>query len=705
MNTIYDYLLSPIEKLPNVGDTTKSALHRLGCFTFADLLFHFPTNFIAKILNPKLQSVPNGTSVVLDVVVHSESPAKKYSKVTSIECETYNNNAENYISLVFFNRLPTYTHTHLHKGNKIVASGELSRNHSGHLQIVHPSITQSIDYVNKIDVVYPLTYAITSYKIHKLISHIMRELQKFTIPEWLDSNTLLQNRWVSFLESLHSIHNPKSINDLSPNNIYKTRLAFDNFIANQFAIKLARKYKKLSTKGQELKFNGALFEKLLQDSKFSLTDGQKHVLTEIIDDQKSPRKMVRLLQGDVGSGKTFVALCAILNTIESNRNAVFMAPTDILANQHFISIKNFLKDFDITIEILTGKTTAARKRKILQQLENGEINILIGTHAIFQANVVCENLGIIIIDEQHKFGVQQRIALMDKEKSADILMMSATPIPRTLSLTVYGDMDVSIIPDKPKGRKPIRTSTILNAKIDQVIDFIKIKANNNEQVYWVCPAIEETETNIDTNANTNTNTNIDTKGSSYKYSAATKRYADLQKIFSDDVSLVHGKLKNAEKETVMENFINGNTKILVSTTVIEVGIDVPNATLLIIEQSERFGLAQLHQLRGRVGRGDLQSDCILLFSKEAGKVARSRLKTMKESNDGFYIAEQDLKLRGSGDIVGNKQSGLPSFKAADLDFHHSLLFDAKKYVDSHSNNQLLYNTLKIFGYDIKLGSA
>ncbi|MCH9753653.1 MAG: DEAD/DEAH box helicase, partial [Alphaproteobacteria bacterium] len=397
----------------------------------------------------------------------------------------------------------------------------------------------------------------------------------------------------------------------------------------------------------------------------------------------------------VGSGKTLVALCAILNVIESGSQAALMAPTDILANQHFTWISKSLSSFGIKVELLTGKITGKRRQIILDKLNNGEIGILIGTHAIFQDNVEFQDLGLVIIDEQHRFGVQQRMSLMSKGKNADVLVMSATPIPRTLSLTMYGDMDISILSGKPKGRMPVTTYSLQEAKVDKIIELIKKKIGLGEKIYWICPLIEG---DVD-------NDNV----------AAENRFVFLKKSFARKVGLMHGKLPVEEKDKTMNDFAFGDVDILVSTTVVEVGVDVPDATLLIIESPDRFGLAQLHQLRGRVGRGTKQSECIMLYSPDnLTHSSVSKIKIMKESNDGFYIAEQDLKLRGGGSILGSKQSGLPGFRIADLEFHSDLLSEANKYaneilthIENEETQQKVELLLNVFGYkeNFKLISA
>jgi ATP-dependent DNA helicase RecG len=432
--------------------------------------------------------------------------------------------------------------------------------------------------------------------------------------------------------------------------------------------------------GNPLCFPGNLASKLIDASGFTLTDGQLKAIAEIASDQRSNKRMLRLLQGDVGSGKTIVAACAVLNAIEAGKQAAIVAPTDLLASQHFGYITSLCQSLEgVRIEILTGKTTSSKRRTILKDLSEGKINLVIGTHAVFQHDVIFKDLGLVVIDEQHRFGVEQRMALINKGDKADVLAMSATPIPRTLSLAIYKDMHVSILQDKPYSNSSITTYTKLDSKIEEVLAFMKAKLDLSEQIYWVCPLIEHDEESSDTSAKI--------------------RFEHLKKVFGDSVGLLHGKLLQKEKDVIMSEFVEGKLSVLVATTVIEVGIDVKNATLMVIEQAERFGLAQLHQLRGRVGRSSKPSTCILLFSRNIGEIARQRLEIIKKSNNGFLIAEQDFKLRGGGEILGTKQSGLPEFRVASLDLHYDLLLEASQYADQERIDERTSVLLRLFGYD------
>jgi ATP-dependent DNA helicase RecG len=684
---IPDYLQSSVKILPGVGEKTYEALLRIGCSKIVDLLFHFPSKAIFKKFNPNLLLMPSGTDVVKVVTIREVILRQPRNKVNRIICD----DGDCSINLIYFYKIPKYFLDLLKPDRKVVVSGKIERDFKGEIQIIHPKIYHDISKVSKVDVIYPITYNLTSFKLHNLINVIISKTSGVIFPEWLNKEFLAEKAWSGWLQSLDAIHNPKSESDISLYSIHRQRIVFDEFLASQIAIRQSRKERDIYEKGEALACKGLMIQRLLDAINFTLTPGQEEVIAEIIKDQRSQKRMMRLLQGDVGSGKTLVALCAMLNAVDSGKQAVLMAPTDILANQHFESISKFLANFDIKLALLTGKITQAKRKPILAEIVKGEADIVIGTHAVFQDKVQFNDLALIVIDEQHRFGVQQRIALMNKGPKADVLVMSATPIPRSLSLTIYGDMDISTLQGKPVGRIPISTYTVLDSKIDQVVTLIRNKISQGEQVYWICPLIEgtsEEEDELDNNA------------------AAKVRYEIIKKIFGNNVGLLHGRLKIAEKERVMENFAEGKIKVLVATTVVEVGIDVKDATLLIIEQAEKFGLAQLHQLRGRVGRGAKSSECILLFSNNIGQVSRQRLHIMKNSEDGFYIAEEDLKLRGGGDILGNKQSGLPVFKTASLEYHHQLLLEASKYankiVDKNDNLSAL---LQLFGYDSKINFA
>ena len=682
--------------LPYVGEKGFAALTRLGCVRVIDLLLHLPYEVTSKEFYPDLAAVANKSQVVVKLEIREieESFTRSRKKITRI----LGVEGKNFVYLTYFNHAPYYIISKLVIGNQYIVSGKIERIDRGEYQIVHPEIHLHDKNLREIEPKYPLTYAITSKQISSLIRYSLSRISE--LPEWLEPEILKRHHFVSWNESLIAVHNPKSNNDLFVESRYVKRLAFDELLASQLALKLIRMNKESYSKGSVINPNHQYRESVLTKLGFELTEGQAAVLDEIERDQASKARMMRLLQGDVGSGKTLVALLAMLNVVAAGKQAVLMVPTDILANQHYETITRSLAELGIEVALLTGSTKKTERTRILAGLMQNKIQILIGTHALFQKTVEFQALQLVVIDEQHRFGVEQRLSLMDKGKNCDALVMSATPIPRTLALTAYGDMDISILKGKPQGKLPIQTMTASLSRISEVTASIKRKIDKNEQVFWVCPmsevALEDAEGN-------------QVESEAGELAAVMDRYQDLASQFSSElVGLIHGKLSSAEKDAVMADFASGKTKILVATTVIEVGIDIPQATLLIVENAERFGLAQLHQLRGRVGRGAGKSECILLFGKIVSEAGRERLKTMRESEDGFYIAEQDLKLRGGGDILGSKQSGLPEFRLANLDYHQDLLLEAHRLAErilsqdsklrseEHQNLRLL---LSLFDYD------
>ena len=680
MREIHNYLSSSTGLLPGVGDKMYEALLRLGCDTIGNLLFHFPSKIILREISTDFNKIRNNVESIIRLKFVSVENVGR-GKVKRVVCLKDGNPIE----LLYFNYFPHYIFARKQEGDEIVICGTAKIHPKNGVQFMHPQVYNNESEVERVSVIYPLTYAVNSAAIHKQVKMVLKEIQRFNIPEWVDEKKISGYQWKSFFTSLEHVHNPKYYNDIDPSYIYRRRLAFDELLASQLAVSIARKGRTKNI-GNPYIFDGSLKRKLLSKIGFTLTNGQTSALGEIERDQESDNRMVRLIQGDVGSGKTLVALCAIANILEGGHQSAFMAPTDILANQHYEWISEVAEGLNINVALLTGKITGKKRADILSRLENGEIDILIGTHAIFQSNVVFKDLGLVIIDEQHRFGVKQRMALMEKGNNCDVLVMSATPIPRTLSLTMYGDMDISIIPDKPAGRMPITTYSLQSAKVQTILSLIEKKLDSKEKVYWICPLIDG-----------------DPGGEN---AAVENRFDYLKSKFGSKVGILHGKLNQDLKERVMSDFAFGDIDILVSTTVVEVGVNVPEATLLVIESPDKFGLAQLHQLRGRVGRGSKQSECILLYLPESlTESAVKKIKIMKDSNDGFYIAEQDLQLRGGGSILGNKQSGIPDFRIADLDFHKDLLLESNREAksmlegledqDTRTRIELLLN---IFGY-------
>ncbi|HTQ83001.1 MAG TPA: ATP-dependent DNA helicase RecG, partial [Pseudolabrys sp.] len=477
-----------------------------------------------------------------------------------------------------------------------------------------------------------------------------------TLPEWQDETWIARERFPAFAEALRHLHRPAAPHDVLPESLAWTRLAYDELLAGQLALALVRAHMRRQA-GRGHAGEGRLRARILKALPYALTHSQQQALDAIVNDLALPQRMLRLLQGDVGSGKTVVALLAAATVIEAGRQAAFMAPTEILARQHLKTIAPLAEAAGLHVAILTGRERGGERTEILDRLALGDIDLLLGTHALFQEVVAFRDLGLAIVDEQHRFGVHQRLALTQKGENVDVLVLTATPIPRTLVLTFFGDMDVSELREKPAGRQPVDTRTIPMTRIAEVEDAVGRALNDGNRAYWVCPLVDESE-------------KID-------LAAAQARFAELKEKFGSRVDLVHGRMKGAEKDAAMARFAAGETQLLVATTVIEVGVNVPEATIMVIEHAERFGLAQLHQLRGRIGRGPGHSTCLLLYKAPLGETAKARLNILRETDDGFRIAEEDLRLRGEGDVLGTRQSGLPGFRIARLEFHGKFLGAAR----------------------------
>lgn len=646
-------LFANITTINGLGEKSAKLVSNLLGDRIVNMLWHLPANLIDRSYSPKLKFAKLGTVCTVKVrVVEHVAPAKKsqpYKVVVEDDTEQ--------LIISFFKAYTDTIQRNLPVGEERIISGKIER-FNNMLQMSHPDYIvhpDQADQILGIEPVYPLTAGITNKMLNKWIKQALTRLPNF--PEWQDANYLKEQAYPSFNEALLTLHNPKRQDDLDPNTPERRRLAYDELLANQLALAIVRdKVKKQY--GREFKGNGLLRKKILEKLPFKLTNAQDKVLQEIFADQSSPYRMLRLLQGDVGCGKTIVAFLSMLNAVECGAQAAIMAPTEILAKQHLETIAPMCEEIGISCEILTGRTKGKKRTQLLQDLAEGKIDILIGTHALFQENVIFKDLGYAVIDEQHRFGVHQRLNLSAKGNKADILVMTATPIPRTLVLTAYGDMEYSKIDQVPEGRQPIDTRVMPIDKISDIVQALKRKLADGARAYWVCPLVEESE-------------KID-------LAAAEERYETLRRIFGGKVGLIHGKMKEAEKDTVMERFKKGEITLLVATTVIEVGVNVPEATVMIVEHAERFGLAQLHQLRGRIKRGCLASTCILLYSYPLSENSRSRLNIMKETEDGFLIAEEDLNLRGGGEILGTKQSGFNEFKLADLSVHKNLLITASR---------------------------
>ena len=646
-------LFTDVASLKGVGANYEKLIKKLCGDKVVDLLWHLPYSMIDRTYQPKIAFAQDGkiASIKVKVMEHIEPQSKKQPYKVLVE------DSSGEMALIFFKVYKDSIKKNLPVGEMRLISGKVE-SFNGLKQMTHPDYIVKLEEATKVigfEPVYPLTAGVSNKMLHKLIYQALQRVQDY--PEWLEANFKAQKGLMNFREALIAAHFPKKIQDteaLSPSHI---RLAYDELLANQLALALVRQKVKKQA-GRVLKGDGNLRQKILSLLAFELTDAQKRVLTEIYADMEAPFRMLRLLQGDVGSGKTIVALLSMLNAVECGAQAAIMAPTEILAKQHLETMQELCSKIGIRCELLTGRIKGKARQKILDDLKEGEINILIGTHALFVDNVEFQDLAFVVVDEQHRFGVQQRLSLSNKGKQTDILVMTATPIPRTLVLTAYGDMEYSKIDEVPKGRKPVETSVLPLSKLNGVVEALARKLEQGCRAYWVCPLVEESE-------------KID-------LAAAEERFESLKKIFGNKVGLVHGKMKEAEKDAVMERFKKGEISLLVATTVIEVGVNVPEATIMIIEHAERFGLAQLHQLRGRIKRGFQASNCILMYGYPLSETSHARLNIMKETEDGFLIAEKDLELRGGGEILGNRQSGFSEFKIADLSVHKDLLYTANK---------------------------
>ncbi len=656
--THLDLLLSPINKLKGVGPKIENIINKLGINLNIHFLWHFPYKIIEKKYYENIHDAPLNQFATLKIEVIKHYPSKFKRQPYRVSCLAN----ETAIDIVYFNaRHPVIRSILPPKSFKMI-SGKLEF-FKNKFQITHPSNIENVTDIQLLrekEPIYSLTAGLNMKTFIKLSNQVLDSIPN--LKEWIEERILLKYNFISWKEAIEKLHNPEIEDTYSEKNIFRRRLAFDELLAHQLAICIIRTIdnKKVSV---VFKNNNKLKNDLIKNLEFKLTNSQINVVDEIQKDLVSNKQMIRLLQGDVGSGKTIVALISMLTVIESGYQVTLMAPTSILAYQHYENISKLILNLPIEIDILTGKDKGKKRIEKLDKIKDGKTQIIIGTHALIQEGVNFKKLGLSVIDEQHRFGVYQRMAFNYKGFRPSILVMSATPIPRTLTLAAYGDMDESRLIEKPIGRKPIKTTSLTLKKEKNLIERIKKKINNsNDKFFWVCPLIEESQ-------------ELDLK-------AATDRYIALNKIFKNKVMLIHGQLSEKDKELTMEKFKDEDYRILVATTVIEVGIDIKSATTIIIEHAERFGLAQLHQLRGRVGRNDEESYCILLHKENINDTAKKRLDIMTNTNDGFLIAEEDLKIRGPGEVLGKRQSGLPSFNIADLSYDGDLLEEAKLYAEN-----------------------
>jgi len=615
-----------------------------------DILMHMPSGVVDRRRQVGIAEAYLNQVVTLKLHIDRHQPPPRGKP--HIPHRVFAHDETGDISLVFFRAQGGWVEKALPVGEERYVSGQVGF-FNGEKQITHPDyIVEADKFVTLplVEPVYPLTNGLSSKALAKLVRQAVESVAP--LPEWIPPATLGTQKWPTFGEAMQSVHLPEAPSEAELFAPPRQRLAYDEYLAGQITLQLVRSTM-VTVRGKSRSFTGEITSRISAALPFSLTDGQRQALSDITEDLAAPERMSRLLQGDVGSGKTVVALMAMAAVAESGAQSALMAPTELLASQHYRTIKPLCDAAGIGCALLTGKMPAAERRAILAGLADGSTTIAVGTHALFQSGIEFKDLGLTVVDEQHRFGVHQRLALSEKGRHTDLLVMTATPIPRTLVLTHFGDMAVSVLREKPRGRQPIDSAVLSINDYARVISRLQARIAEGAQAYWVCPLVEESET--------------------LEVVSAEDRFAELSKVFGNQVALVHGRMSAATKQDVMERFKANEIKLLVATTVIEVGVDVPNASIMIIEHAERFGLAQLHQLRGRVGRGSQRSACLLLYKDPLSETAKARLETIKSTEDGFVIAERDLELRGQGDILGTRQSGMPGYRLAVPDVHRHLL--------------------------------
>jgi len=651
-------LFAAVTSLPGIGSKVEKLYRRLlgrdDVPRVIDLIMHLPTGVIDRRARPKLRDIQPDTVVTVAVAVDRHRPPPPHRPRVPYQIYTSDETGE--LVLTYFNPHKDYLEKLLPVGTTRYVSGTAAF-YDGTLQMVHPDRVvdeAGLASLPLVEPVYPLTEGLSLNQVRKAVDAALASLPDF--PEWQEPEWVARQAFPAFAPALRTLHRPQEPSDIDPGGAAWTRLAYDELLAGQLALALVRAHLRRPA-GRPTAGDGRLRRKLREALPYSLTNSQTRAVAEIADDLAKPERMLRLLQGDVGSGKTVVALMAAAAAIEAGRQAALMAPTEILARQHLATIAPLAASAGIEVAILTGRERGRERSDILERLARGDIHLLVGTHALFQDDVDFHDLALAVVDEQHRFGVHQRLALAQKGEAVDILVMTATPIPRTLVLTYFGDMDICELREKPVGRQPIDTRTLPLSRLDEVVPAIGRALAEGRRAYWVCPLVEESE-------------NVD-------LAAASDRFEALKQDFGEAVDLVHGKMKGADKDRAMERFAAGETQLLVATTVIEVGVDVPEATVMVIEHAERFGLAQLHQLRGRIGRGSGRSTCLLLYKEPLGETAKARLSIMRETQDGFRIAEEDLRLRGEGDVLGTRQSGMPGFRVARVELHGKLIEAAR----------------------------
>ena len=639
-------LFADVSQLSGIGPRYAKLIEKAAGPQIVDLLWHLPSGMVDRRFSPTVADAPDGMIATLTVTTMRHEPGRGRAPYRVICADETGE-----IELVYFHAKGDWLEKLLPHGQKRVISGKVER-FRGKAQMPHPDHVvplEEADSVRIVEPTHPSTDGLHQRTIRRAIEGALARVP--VLDEWINATLVQARGWPAWNAAVKAVHHPQNRLEMEPDSLPRQRLAYDEILANQLALALVRARMK-KQKGRIIKGDGRLRDTILKNLPFSLTGAQRTALSEIEGDMAAPNRMLRLLQGDVGSGKTLVALVTMANAIECGAQAALMAPTEILARQHFATIEPLARAAGIRCEILTGRDKGKTRGAILGRIAEGTAQIVVGTHALFQEEVEFRDLAVAVIDEQHRFGVHQRMVLGQKGQGVDILVMTATPIPRTLVMTAYGDLDVSRLTEKPPGRQPIDTRVVSNDRLMDVIEGVSRRMDAGAKVYWVCPLVEESEV--------------------LDVAAAEERAATLRERFGDRVGLIHGRMKGPEKDRMMVAFKEGPVDLLVATTVIEVGVDVPDATVMVIEHAERFGLAQLHQLRGRIGRGDKASTCLLVYAPPLSETGRARLSVMRDSEDGFRIAEEDLKLRGAGEVLGTRQSGLPTFRLADAAAHNDL---------------------------------
>ena len=644
-------LFASVTTLPGIGARLAAIMEKRIGTTVIDLLRHAPVGLIDRTARPRLGDVVSGQLITIEILItkHDISP-RHISRPSRITGE----NETGEVEIVFFKADSNFIQRALPLGERRIISGTAEL-FQGRIQIAHPDYMISpadLDQLPLLEPVYPLSAGLKGKTVRKAIAAAIPKV--VAQEEWIDKALMAQKNWPDFHTAMAQLHAPQTPQALEALHPVRERLAFDELLANQLALGLIRRQTALVGAGKAISGDRHLQDGLLGALPFALTGAQKRVLAEIAEDQAKEQRMLRLVQGDVGSGKTMVALLAMLNAVEAGRQAVLLAPTEILAKQHYQTISSLLTPLQVPVGLLVGGAKTKAKTELLDAMASGDVPVIIGTHALLSDDVAFHDLGLAVVDEQHRFGVKQRMSLSAKGGDCDVLVMTATPIPRTLSMTAYGDLQSSIIDEKPPGRKEIDTAIISLDRIAEIVEKLRARLAPDFRAYWICPLVEESDKSDIT--------------------AAEERHKTLQALLpSANPLLIHGRMKADEKEAVMAQFQSGASQLLVATTVIEVGVDVPEAGIMIIEHAERFGLAQLHQLRGRVGRGSAKSACLLAYQGPLSETATARLSIMRESNDGFRLAEEDLRLRGPGEILGQRQSGMPEFALVDLAIYAPLI--------------------------------